>query len=373
MLGAFAFLLMVAFVPWISGAATASRWVLMSAVVPPAVMLSDLPRMTPAHLLGALLLAWGATTLLWTSSLPDGLNALWQLFLIAGCFIIGTTQASLRPVYVGAGLGLAVNSAFVLLQWWGLHPLPTTPGIVGMGALFINPNYLAGAAAIVLVALAGCRLWWPAALVLPCLLVPGARTAFAAVTVPALVWLWGRSRVAAVLGMALVLVAFPASHWLVYHFGSDGERLLIWQDTAQNLTWLGHGLGSFYTSFAGHTHIDLLSSRPAHAHSDALELAYETGWPGVILCLTLLVYILAAPRQVETYVLLALLTEAALDMPLHFPVPQFLGGLVAGGLCRDRIALRDVVGHGRVALCGGLAWWRATDAGAGGRDVPAEL
>jgi hypothetical protein len=351
----FSFLLVVCFVPGITGAAMAPRWALLSLTVPVAVMFLNLPAYGTGHVLGGLFLAWSAVTLAWTSSLPDGLHALWQLLLIAGAFLIGTAQPSLRAVYIGMGWGFVVNSGFVVLQAMGYEPLPVAPGVLARGALFLNPNYLAEPAALVLVGLLGHRLWWLALGVLPCIILPhwpdvailNSRTSLLALGATGAVWLWVRVR-----WSALALVGALALLFVVVYLGDaawrhDLERFTLWRDVVAQLTLQGNGLGSFYTSFPAYAlGLDLLGSRPTHAHSDVLEIAYELGVSGVGLFLVFAVYAISGGPQIERFVWLALLVEAFVDMPLYFPVPQFLAGLVAGCLCRGRVSVRDLF-HGR--------------------------
>jgi hypothetical protein len=343
-LGAFFFVLAVAFLPGAFNAATAARWALLSVTVPVAVaMYSNVPKCTLGHLLGLLLLGWAALSMLWTASLYDGADALWKLLLLAGLFVAGGGQSSLRPAFVGLGAGIAVNSAVAIAQWYGWQGVFTIDA--SPAGLFANKNHLAEAAALALVGLVGYRVWWLVPPVLPSLLLTNGRAAVAGVLAAATLWLWPRSRltVLALVGAGLA--------YCIAHLGdqSISDRFNIWRDTAAGLTLFGNGAGSFFTEYPAHAfYKDLLISRPAHAHNDYLELLFDLG-PGVAVYLALLGAALCAPRPIERAVLLAFMTEACFAFPLHLPVTAAVAALAAGHLCGARGAVRDDVARWRMA------------------------
>lgn len=333
------------YVPGILGAATAGRWALLSVGVPVAVCLSAGVRFTRGHLLGLLLLAWAAVSLSWTASIYDGIHELWQWCLYGGLFCLAASAATLRPVYIGLGLGFAVNGALMIAQ----H----TFGFIGIeqivppAGLFMNKNYVAEPAALVLVALVGHRLWWLAAAVLPAVVLGGSRGALVGIAAAAVVWLWPRSRAAAVVLTAAGVCACAA----LVSGGSVAERFTIWRDTVDGLTWLGSGIGSFFTQYPMAASLkDLLISRPANAHNDFLEMAFEIGPAGLLMFVLLLSTALCAPRPIERAVLLAFIMEACFGFPLHNPVTGFIAALAAGHLCGARHGLCDDFARWRMAL-----------------------
>lgn len=376
-LGAFSFVVMVLFVPGLSAPATTPRWALLAAVVPAIAMFTECRRFTTVHGLGVLILSYAALTLLWTPNGWDGLRVMAELLILAGLFHIGAEQESLRPVYIGAALGLSVSSLLAVMQAAGLDLVDRADGPAGDAAgLFMNRNYLAEPAVLVLIGLIGNRLWRFVPLVIPAIMpvavlmpwnyggqvsdllaMPMSRGALAGLAVVGAVWLWPRSRLSVILitgaaGGALFALMNP----------SASHRLVMWAATLDGMTWLGNGIGSFYTLFPSHAPgWDFLIDRPTHAHNDWLEVAYELGAPGAGLVAALLISCLFIPNptirwvfNTERLILLALITEGCFGFPLHFPATVFLGGLVAGQLCRARPLLRDVLARGGMALCEGL-------------------
>lgn len=346
-LGAFAFLLTVLFVPWISGAATTPRWALLSLATP--LFLIFVPGRTTwtfAHLFGAVFLGWAAVTLTWTSGGYEGADVLWKLCLFAALFVCGSRLSSLQPILIGAGLGFAVNSAIVLLQWAELVQMPE---VQCCAALFVNPNYLAEPAALALVGAAAYRLWWLVPGLIPAVLA-GGRGPLIALAACGAAWMWSRSRIGALLIAALALTACLMIATGGGHNDSAAQRVALWTDTLLGMQPLGRGLGSFYVMFPSHApHNQPIQMRPDHAHNDLLELAYETG-PGVVAALAFLAFALAGPARPERLILLGFVVEGFFDWPLHFPVPLFLAALAAGRLCRDRVPLRDDLSQRGISL-----------------------
>lgn len=334
-LGAFSFLLVVGYVPGILNEAAAGRmWLLTLGIVTAVCVVAPNPKFTLGHVFGAALLAWAAVSLCWTSSLPDGIEELWLLMLYGGAFCIGAQLPTLRPIYIGLGYGIAVNSAIAVCQWYfGLDTFDyIRPGPSG---LFMNANYLAEAAALVFVALFADGLGLLAAACLPAIWLPNYKGAFAALAGAFIVWLWSRARLLAAAATVLAIAACATQ----LHTASTVERFSIWQDTLAGLTPLGRGLGSFFTSYPLHnSHYDLLFQRPAHAHNDFLEMVYELG-PGAVLFVALLVVCLSSPLLRARAVLAAFIMEACFEFPLHNPVPGFIAAIAAGHLCGARLGL----------------------------------
>lgn len=348
-LGAFAFLLTVTFVPWFSDLATGPRWALLSVGVP-LLLLRTAVRPTLGHLLGGLLFAWAALSLTWTPSLYDGLNGLWGLLLMGGIFCLGAQLPSLQPVLIGLGIGFALNSGVTLAQELGWQGVPQ---IAPPAGLFSNHNVLAYAAAPVLVGLLCERLWLLAALAVPSVVVimPGgsmSRGPLLVLGAMGALWLWRRHRMGALLVLAIMADCLLWS--LLYGTHNDqSQRLAIWADTVDGLTWLGRGVGSFYYAFPEHAErYSTLFVRPAQAHNDYLELLFDLGPVGLILAAAFAATLLA-PRPTERAVLLCIAMEAAIDFPLHLPLTVFLGSLAAGCLCGARHSLRH-----DLATCGRL-------------------
>lgn len=182
--GIVAYLIAVTFWPGLDGAALTPRWAAL-AVAPPGLLLATKPgRVTAAHLVGMLFLAWAAFSLFWAPSPYDGLGALFKLVILAESFVVGARLPSLRPVWVGLAAGLTVNGA-VLFAQAALGPFWSNPDSNGMSGLFYNPNSLGEIAALVLVALCVERMWWWIPGILPAVWLPHSRAAWLALVVVA--------------------------------------------------------------------------------------------------------------------------------------------------------------------------------------------
>ncbi len=335
--GALLFAVCLAYVPGALDAAESGRWWLLSLGIPIALFFVSV-RLTLGHALGLTLLAWAAFSMLWTTSRYDGMQELWFFALICGTFIFAAELDDLRPLYIGLGVGLAINGFLAVAQTFGFAGIEQ---IIPPAGTFMNKNYLAEPAALTLVALVGYRIWWLAAAILPAVLLPDSRGALVAIGVAAVAWLWRRYPTLAYILLMLMVAAAVR----LFDSSSMTERIDIWRDTIAGLTIFGHGIGSFFTAFPMHAnHQDLLIGRPAHAHNDLLELAFELGIPGVLLLICMIVSALRSRVSVEHAVLLAFMTEAFFGFPIHNPVTAMLFAIVAGRLCGTRPALFTFLG-----------------------------
>lgn len=286
------------------------------------------------RLLAIAFLLLAAASLAWTASLPDGIGELWIFLLYAGLFGLGAELRSLKPVYVGLGLGLLVNGP---LMWMQVHyGVGWVDQASAPGGLFMRANYAVEAMALTAVGLIGqgVRWWWLAAALIAGTITPltfgFGRGAFAGTGAAIVVWLWPRYRATAFC-VALAGIALCATQ-----LGTQtvAERFEIWRDTIAGLTWMGRGLGSYFVAYPEHASLkDMLVDRPAHAHNDFLELLFELGPLGLGLFVALLLACLRAPRLTERAVLATFIVEACFAFPLHFPVTGFVAALAAGHLC----------------------------------------
>ncbi len=350
--GAFGMALMVAYWPGISGVATTARWD-VAALLGLVMFVVPSGTMTRVHWVGLVLLAWLAFTLLWSAGAGrlDGANELFQLILIAVAFSVAAIDCDADALIVGAALGIGVNSAVAIAQWYGWR---LGDEIIDVpSGLFFNPARLAAAAALVIAGLLGIRRFaWLALLCLPALLLPHSTGAIAAVCVAAVVltsgWLRG----------ALIALAF-AGVALKYGSLSTDERLLIWSATITQLDWLGHGLGSFREGILAHASVyDVLKfgTRPEHPHNEWLWLAYEGGIVAVALAAAFAVWTWrAASESPYRGVLAAVFVLALVAMPLHDPATAILAALVAGHCVGEHARDRRRLELFRNPVCGGLA------------------
>lgn len=335
MVGVLSFIVTVLFVPGISGAATTPRWALLALVVP--WLIPSRPRWTAGHLAAVLLLLWCLASLTWTADINGG--ALWclRLGILVGVFFIGAETKDMRPVWIGAGLGLIPSIVMSIAQLYG-HGVTH---LERFGGLFINANFMAEAAALVLVGLLVERVYWLIPLVLPAVVMPMSRGALLALVVSAVCW--SRSRVAYAL-LALTLVAGAATLWSGYRVGGVEERFAIWTDSLSGLKPLGQGTGSFYLTYPLYAkRTNSFVSRPDHAHNDLLEAAYDLGLGSLLLVALAACVWMAGRSHRARFVALAFAVEAMFEFPLHMPVTAFLAALVAGHLCGSGVGLRQSV------------------------------
>jgi hypothetical protein len=353
--GVFSCLIAVAFVPWWSGSAISLRWILIALGSTVALWLPIKAR--AEHWVGGAFLIFAAVSLAWSDGPYDGINELAKLCFLAGIFLIGQNFTSIRSVYIGLALGFAVNSAIVIAQWYGLQWVPQ---IVAPSGLFGNKNYLAESAAMLLLALIASRLWWFIPGVLPSVFLPWSRGAIAGLIAGFVVWVWTKSKTAAVILALCVMLGSGILYQQGYGVSSIGERMLIYKSTIAGMTWTGSGIGSFFVRFPTHApEFNFFVTRPVHAHNDILELTYELG-PGILFYLAFLTLALSGPFGAEKLMLIAFLMEGCFAFPLHMPVTAFMAALATGNLCRDRVSLRRLFVARRAAIRLSLAAYRAT-------------
>ena len=320
--------------PHVEGAVTTPRWALLAIVVP---WFLHEQRLTAVHIAGGAFLAWAALTMLWNPAPLDGMGALLTLFVLAVCFCLGSQLSNLQPLYIGAALGITVSSIIAVVQFAGFHPLLTITPVSG---LFANGDFMAEAAALVLVAVVSERIWWAVPGLLPALVLPFARGAALACAVALLVHFRGRK------GFWFLLCAVPvavALYALVK--GDDGaiaDRLFIWRSAFDGITLFGHGVGSFWSTFPLYDLRFVPLRTPEFAHNEFLNVAFELGIVGLVL-FAVFCLMLIGPLDTPRLVLIALLVESCFAFPLHEPTTAFLGMVVAGYAVWNRYLLRDLV------------------------------
>lgn len=356
----FGFALMVAYWPGIAGAPTTGRWDI-AALLAIALFFAPKVRFTAAHVVGLMLVGWLLLSLLWNDGgqdgLFDGIDAAAELMIACTAFAVGSTLEDLGPLFTGAALGIAVNSAFALAQFAGLPTGVETGGFYS--GLFYNAGRLGAAAALVTVAIVGLRKWLLLSLLLPALILTGSRAAWlAAICGLVAIGMQARSRQSKWLVWGVAMAAVIAA-LLVAHHGSGGfERLAIWNESIQQLTWLGHGLGSFREDFLKlNQTFDFAKwgGRPEHPHNEWLWFAYEGGCVGFSLALIFACSIWRASEGLwERGVLVGLAVLSLFAMPFHDPVTVVLGALCAGSVAGRGADQRYAAYDRRLALFEGL-------------------
>jgi hypothetical protein len=370
------FALMVAYWPSFSGLATTPRWD-VGALIAVALFFSPAIRMTRTHWLGLALIAWLIASLAWSDGQPYGLDTAWKLLAIVAAFAFGSALADIVPLIAGAAIGLAISSLIATAQWFGWHGIEFQTG--SPAGLFWNANRMAEAAVLVLAACLARHMWWALPGLVPAIVMPYDRGAWLTTAIVAAVWIWRRLGgferfVSAMIAAWVVVgVALLATFWRTEQFGLDAfaERFALWQFTLSNLTWLGHGLGSFAADAPLMAWRGLISSRAAHPHNEYLWMAYEGGLPAVGIFGVFAVLLGRAAMHGERtergsfvavgvggrvprgagegglgLALLALAILALFAMPFHDPATVLLGALVAGHVARAGRDLRAAADAG---------------------------
>jgi hypothetical protein len=337
---ALGFLTAAAYWPGIFSPAVSPRWMVLSVMAPALLLWRQQPvSLTKAHWTGCALIFWAGCTVLWSVSPLDSINGLWQLCILpAVLFCLGSQQSSLRPLFIGAGLGLAVSSAIAVAQilgWDGLTTINTPAG------LFLNRNFMAEAAALVLIWLIAERVWWLAILVMPAIALTDARGALLALGVGLyLLFLQRQSRLIG--GLLAATVALFCHAMFVHGTASMVERGDIWTDATNSWSLFGNGIGTFGVM----THKMQLDGIPQHAHNDGLELLCDLGLVGAGLAI-LFVRQLVGPLNSARLVLIAFAVEGCFAFPSYLPTTLALAAVAAGAVVRDRVVVRGLARGGR--------------------------
>jgi hypothetical protein len=339
-----------AFWPGMAGAAGDARWTALYVALPASLCFVEL-RPNRMYWLGAAFLALASLSLFWTTVPLDGIAAMMQLMVLACAFLLAHSYEDARPFYSWAGLGLWVSSGIAILQALGYEPVIKAWTNHDTG-LFVNQNIMGECAAVVFVALVADRTWWIALGVLPALVLSDCRAAWLAVLCCLIFAGWQRWP-----KLQPILLLSPALAGIVVYthrgFGSLWERVEMWKDTAAGLTWFGHGIGSYYSTFGAHASIiDTSSYQVWHAHNDLLELAFELGIPGVALAFTFGALIFWQAAERERVVLIALGVVSFLAFPFHDPATVAIFGIMAGHVARHWDIVRDRQLRGGPALYG---------------------
>lgn len=326
-----AFVVAIACISPLPDGAVGVRWMVLSVVVPAWFLIRRGSIPTRGHALLLLFMYWSIATLAWAPSWLDGLNIAWGLALFVALTFVG---ASMRPVYIGAGIGLAINGLVVgaqLLGWDGITQAVPPAG------LFFNKNLGPEMTILVLIGTIG-ELSWRWWLVLSPMLItifasPISRAPLMAAFAASILQVWRRNRFVGVLifivvfGGAFALVAMPS------RLDHGSQRVEVWVNSVVNWSFAGHGLGSFVYVYPWFE----------QAHNDFLQVFYETGVPGLLLFVAFLVYCLRGTGPTEQLVLVAFMVEGCFGFPLYMPGTAFIAALAAGSLLRGRPLVRDLL------------------------------
>ncbi len=226
------------------------------------------------------------------------------------------------PYYAYAGLGLIgiVSVVFAMFQvagyfFWPTHLNQTT-------GIFFNPIAQGGFLGLVIVAMV--RLgWWE---IIPIhglgLYLVQNRGGWVVVGV-GLFATWVRQPLVILAGILLGALCFSWNPSL-----ADQERFVIWQAGIVNLSWFGHGWGSFADVWIVR---DGLGYQPLHAHNDYLELAFEFGLYAIP-AFCVLAYALSQTASPDWSILVAFATMSTFAMPLYIPATASIGALALASI-----------------------------------------
>lgn len=325
------FILTVLCFPGLPDGAVIPKWAFLSLVCAVLFFFVEFSPLTWAIVAYMTLMAWIG---------PIGFEAslLWVHFIIL--VVLFHVPFNMRTVAIGMGCGIAVNSAVVLAQYFGLHYVPE---LTPMAGLFYNRNIGAEAAAMGLVLVIGYRLWWLIPGFLPTLYW-GSRAPIIALGVYGGLFLWRKSPFWAMLSFLGGLL-FVVS--IMHDYGgleTLAVRVGVWRDMLPGLTVFGRGLGSFLVQFPlFQRHSDVLTLRFENTHNDFMQLLYELGIGAIVLVITLFVQMWYAPKTPAWYAMVVFLVEGCFGFPLYEPVTGGLAVVCAGQLFGSRIAVFDLL------------------------------
>lgn len=290
-------------------------------------------RLVLAHVIGAVFLAACALSLGWTFSIWDGVFRFAFIGALGLAFCAGAgTQETIRPLFVGAGIGIAVNSVLAIGQYfdaWMITPQATMPA-----GLFFNKNILGETAALVLVGLVGYRVWWLIIPVLPSVILTGARGSLFALAASGILLIWRDKRLGYVKYIS-VLAAVAVGVHVMNTSDTFIQRLQIWHDTWDGLTFWGRGIGSFWAAYPEHaSRIDPLALRAETAHNDLLQMLFEVGVLPTLVFVTFVASAMRGPLRTEHYVLTAFIVEGLVGFPLSMPATGCIAAISLGHICR---------------------------------------
>lgn len=309
------------YVPGWTGAYIPTQWPVLAILLSFALWRSG--PFTALHAAMAAFVLYAAASLIWSPVLYASVFGLWLIVIFAMALWFGTAPGNLRELYGGLTIGCAVWSLVAIFQFFGSTAIPRVTGTPA--GLAVNSIQLGAVLALLIVALATERMWlWIVPLV-PGFVLAQSRGAWLALAIGLAATRFRKPWV--FLGVAAAGAAILFSPWS----SSDTERLFIWRVAWDNLSWLGYGVGSFYTvtlSRGG------LPFHPEYAHNDALQLAFEFG-VGALLIYAVFAYALARPSAKEWPIVATFVTLGCYSMPLFMPVASFLAFAVVGRILRN--------------------------------------
>lgn len=322
----------LAFMPGWLDSGTAPRWALLAIAVP-LILLCLRPReyLRPSVTLTLILLSLFVNALAtrYYFGSYTGIDDLIHLAILLLTFYLGFQRLDLSPAWMGIAVGVNINAAIAIAQSLGWDGIVQT---AAPGGLFVNRNVLAEAGAVGLVAALSLRKWWlvPGAFISA--VIPFSKNVIAALVLAVLLRrdarVWRVAMVGAVLFLLLVAIGHP----------SVDVRIAIWADAIRQLSFFGHGVGSFARDFP----------EAYYAHNDYLQIFYELGCLPAMVIMAGLIQALRSERGTEHWILFTISCIAVFSFPYEMPVTAFAAALAAGDLLSRRVPLRYGQPKGRM-------------------------
>jgi len=330
LLGGFGLLAALAFCPWIAGGGTSPKWAVL-AIAPWLLIDNTTPKLSKQTLLLLALVAWCALTIAWAPNKYDAFGELFQLAIVAGVYLLGSTVRDGKPYYLGFAIGVVLATP---LEWFSIR-------IFGS-----NSDILGEAAAVAIIGCVCVEAFGLALLSTAPLIVSGSRGAVLAIATVAACAAMGRQSWRTKTFVSLAGLAAIGCLVVLGSHASIIERLNIWQDTLDGLTFWGHGLGSYWDMFPHFaSRIDVLvpaQTRPDHAHNDLLELIFETGAIGGLLALAIVATVFSSSSP-ERYIVICVFVMAFVGFSLHLPATLGMAAFALGRINRSSDLQRRVV------------------------------
>ncbi|MEK9751585.1 MAG: hypothetical protein VW338_00015 [Rhodospirillaceae bacterium] len=388
------FLLTCLYVPQFMNRATSARWMAASVLVPVLLYLAGSGRKVDwlAAFLGVAFAGLSVLSTLWAISVPDAISRNWHLLVGVGAFLWGaqTGRHGIAAMAVAMGVGMAANSILVGIDLSGLAPhlvgypdgaktVEEAPLFVRVtndpAGTFLNSNYMAEAAVVVIALVAAMRLSAPLKVglilvTLPCALLGGSRGALVGLLSLAGMWgcLTGRWRSTALLGG---LGAILAGVYVAMNLSDPYAllpRLATWANVLASWTWFGNGAGSFLTGYAT-IHDAWVASppnvfgfviRPGTAHNDLLTILFEHGVAGAVLAVGFAARVAwMGWRGPGLYPFGAILVLGLTNFPLYNPLPLVAFCAVCGWISSEPRFSRPVCGTPERGRWANIRWLSA--------------
>jgi hypothetical protein len=354
MMIAFGILLTLLYLPFIYASATSPRWAFLAISLVCLIAVSYRKvNFTLLHLFGLLFICWSTLSLIWTSNIYDGIDALIKFVILGLAFVVGSYLHSLKQLFVGLAIGITVSSILVLFGF--------------SGGLFVNFNILAETALIVAVGLWIYKKYLYLIGILPSIIFSFSRAALLVGSIFFTCWLWKRSKLYSIcLIVGIVIISVGLFNYgelfgtarLRFRLETIDERFILWFDTIKGLNLLGNGLGSYFTSYPALTNsIDTLLFRPKFAHNDLLQIVFELGLIGGLLAL-LICWKVFSSKQNEKYVFAAFVGISIFSFPLYLPVTAFIAAIVCGYIAARSVDIQLSFINGRILLCNWYEAWQ---------------